>query len=390
MVNLDLLKKSIPVAPIKIAALPGCEELANTVNDYLVEYRKALSQEKTALPFAGYSEDSFLIECECPRFGTGEAKGRIRESVRGTDLYIMCDVTNYSMTYKVCGYENHMSPDDHYQNLKRIISAATGKAHRINVVMPFLYESRQHKRSQRESLDCAIALRELSEMGVSNIITFDAHDPRVQNAIPLNGFDNYMPTYQFLQALIGSVPDLKLDNEHLMIISPDEGAMSRAVYFSNVLGVDMGMFYKRRDYSTIVNGKNPIVAHEFLGDSIEGKDVIIIDDMISSGESMLDVARKVKERKANRVFICTTFGLFTEGLSKFDEYYEKGYIEKVVTTDLIYRTPELKSKPYYEAARMGKYLASILDILNHDVSVEKVRSTTSKITQLLERQKNLK
>ena len=348
MVNLDLLKKSIPVAPIKIAALPGCEELANTVNDYLVEYRKALSQEKTTLPFAGYFEDSFLIECECPRFGTGEAKGRIRESVRGTDLYIMCDVTNYSMTYKVCGYENHMSPDDHYQNLKGIISAATGKAHRINVVMPFLYESRQHKRSQRESLDCAIALRELSEMGVSNIITFDAHDPRGQNA------------------------------------------MSRAVYFSNVLGVDMGMFYKRRDYSTIVNGKNPIVAHEFLGDSIEGKDVIIIDDMISSGESMLDVARKVKERKANRVFICTTFGLFTEGLSKFDEYYEKGYIEKVVTTDLIYRTPELKSKPYYEAARMGKYLASILDILNHDVSVEKVRSTTSKITQLLERQKNLK
>ena len=241
MVNLDLLKKSIPVAPIKIAALPGCEELANTVNDYLVEYRKALSQEKTTLPFAGYFEDSFLIECECPRFGTGEAKGRIRESVRGTDLYIMCDVTNYSMTYKVCGYENHMSPDDHYQNLKRIISAATGKAHRINVVMPFLYESRQHKRSQRESLDCAIALRELSEMGVSNIITFDAHDPRVQNAIPLNGFDNYMPTYQFLQALIGSVPDLKLDNEHLMIISPDEGAMSRAVYFSNVLGVDMGL-----------------------------------------------------------------------------------------------------------------------------------------------------
>ncbi|MGI6007703.1 MAG: ribose-phosphate pyrophosphokinase [Ruminococcus sp.] len=390
MVNLDLLKKSIPVAPIKIAALPGCEELADTVNDYLVEYRKVLSQEKPALPVAGYFEDSFLIECECPRFGTGEAKGRIRESVRGTDLYIMCDVTNYSMTYTVCGYENHMSPDDHYQNLKRIISAATGKAHRINVIMPFLYESRQHKRSQRESLDCAIALQELTDMGVSNIITFDAHDPRVQNAIPLNGFENYMPTYQFLQALVGSVPDLKLDNEHLMIISPDEGAMSRAVYFSNVLGVDMGMFYKRRDYSTMVNGKNPIVAHEFLGDSIEGKDVIVIDDMISSGESMLDVAKQVKERKANRVFICTTFGLFTEGLDKFDEYYNKGYIEKVVTTDLIYRTPELLSKPYYEAARMGKYLASILDILNHDVSVEKVRSTTSKITQLLERQRNLK
>ena len=387
MVNLDLLKKSIPVAPIKIAALPGCQELAETVNNYLVEYRRTLMKEKSEPSFAGFSEDSFLIDCDCPRFGTGEAKGYISESIRGTDLYIMCDVTNYSMTYTVCGYENHMSPDDHYQNLKRIISAANGKAHRINVVMPFLYESRQHKRSQRESLDCAIALKELADMGVSGIITFDAHDPRVQNSIPLIGFDNFMPTYQFLQALIASVPDLQLDKEHLMVISPDEGAMSRAVYFSNILGVDMGMFYKRRDYSTIVNGKNPIVAHEFLGDSVEGKDVIIVDDMISSGESMLDVAKKIKERNAKRVFICTTFGLFTEGLAKFDEYFEKGYIEKVITTDLIYRMPELISRPYYEEAHMGKYLASILDILNHDISVEKVRSTTEKITQLLERQR---
>lgn len=390
MVNLDLLKKSIPVAPLKIAALPGCERLSETVDNYLVEYRQILAKEKSGLPFAGYCEDSFFIECECPRFGTGEAKGRIKDSVRGTDLFIMCDVLNYSITYSVCGHENRMSPDNHFQNLKRIISAATGKAHRINVIMPFLYESRQHKRSQRESLDCALALKELADMGVSNIITFDAHDPRVQNAIPLKGFDNYMPTYQFLQALVSSVPDLKLDNEHLMILSPDEGAMSRAVYFSNVLGVDMGMFYKRRDYSTVVNGKNPIVAHEFLGDSIEGKDVIIIDDMISSGESMLDVAKQVKSRKANRVFICTTFGLFTEGLEKFDEYHKRGLIEKVITTDLTYRPPELLSRPYYEEARMGKYLASIIDILNHDVSVEKVRSTTSKITQLLETQQAAK
>ncbi len=385
MVNLDLLKKSLPVGPLKIAALPGCEKLADSVNRHLVEYRRLLVDDESTLPIAGLNEDSFMVECECPRFGTGEAKGILHESVRGADLYIMCDVTNYSMTYTVCGYKNHMSPDDHYQNLKRIISAANGKAHRINVVLPFLYESRQHKRTQRESLDCALALKELQDMGVSNIITFDAHDPRVMNSIPLIGFDNYMPTYQFLQALVGSVDNLRLDNEHLMIISPDEGAMNRAVYFSNVLGVDMGMFYKRRDYSTIVNGKNPIVAHEFLGDSIEGKDVIIIDDMISSGESMLDVAKKVKERKANRVFICTTFGLFTDGLEKFDAFYEQGLIEKVITTDLIYQTPELLTRPYYEAARMGKYLASIIDIINHDLSVEKVRNTTSKITQLLDR-----
>ena len=381
MANLDLLEKSIPVAPIKIAAL---KELGKTVNDYLVQFRKELMEHRTnGIEWSGYAEESYLINCDCPRFGTGEAKGVINESIRGVDLFILCDITNYSITYKVSGYENHMSPDDHFQDLKRIIAAATGKAHRINVVMPFLYEGRQHKRSKRESLDCAMALQELVYMGVSNIITFDAHDPRVQNAIPLSGFDNFMPTYQFLKALLRSVPDLQIDNEHLMIISPDEGAMARAVYFSNILGVDMGMFYKRRDYSTVVNGKNPIVAHEFLGDSVAGKDVIVIDDMISSGESMLDVAKQLKDRNANRVFVCTTFGLFTDGLKKFDEYYEKGYIHKVITTDLNYRTPELLERPYYEPAAMGKYLASIMDTLNHDVSVEKVRSTTSKITKLL-------
>jgi len=385
MINLDLLQRSMPVAPLKIAALRGCEELAETVNKQLLSFRKELLEHHPddVLHQSGYLEDTYIVECDCPRFGTGEGKGFIHDSIRGTDLYLMCDPTNYSMTYSVRGQENHMSPDDHFQDLKRIISAATGKAHRINVITPFLYEGRQHKRTGRESLDCALSLMELSDMGVSNIITFDAHDPRVQNAIPLKGFDNYMPTYQFLQALIASVEDLKLDNDHLMIISPDEGAMTRAVYFSNILGVDMGMFYKRRDYSTIINGKNPIVSHEFLGSSLEGKDVIIVDDMISSGESMLDVAKQIKERGAKRVLICTTFGLFTDGFDKFDEYYDKGYIHKVITTDLIYREPELLEKPYYEGARMGKYLASIIDILNHDVSVEKVRSTTHKITKLL-------
>ena len=386
MANLDLLEKSIPVAPIKIAALKGCEELGKTVNDYLVQFRKELMEHRTnGIAWSGYAEESFLIDCDCPRFGTGEAKGVINESIRGVDLFILCDITNYSITYKVNGYENHMSPDDHFQDLKRIIAAATGKAHRINVVMPFLYEGRQHKRSKRESLDCAMALQELVSMGVSNIITFDAHDPRVQNAIPLSGFDNFMPTYQFLKALLRSVPDLQIDNEHLMIISPDEGAMARAVYFSNILGVDMGMFYKRRDYSVIVNGKNPIVAHEFLGDSVEGKDVVIIDDMISSGESMLDVAKQIKERHAKRVFVCTTYGLFTDGLAKFDEYYEKGWIDKVITTNLNYRIPELLTKPYYVEANMSKYLASIIDIINHDVSVEKVRSSNEKIMSLMKR-----
>ena len=386
MANIELLEKSLPVAPIKIAALEGCRELAEEVDRKLVKCRKDLvAKRELGIVPQGYSEKTFLVDCACSRFGTGEGKGYIRESVRGADLYIMVDITNYSLTYSVCGHENHMSPDNHYQDLKRIISAATGKAHRITVIMPFLYEGRQHRRTKRESLDCALALKELSQMGVTNLITFDAHDPRVQNSIPLNGFDNFFPTYQFLKALVKHVPEFVVDNDHLMVISPDEGAMSRAVYFSNILGVDMGMFYKRRDYSTIVNGKNPIVAHEFLGDSVEGKDVVIIDDMISSGESMLDVAMQIKKRGARRVFICCTYGLFTDGLGKFDEYYEKGWINKVVTTNLNYRVPELLTKPYYLEANMSKYLASIIDVLNHDVSVDTVRSGNQKIMNLLKK-----
>ncbi len=375
----------LPVGPLKIAALEGCREFGQAVNRHLVTSRReSVSDNADLASLPGYLEDSYLLDCRCPRFGTGEGKGQINESVRGADLYILVDVCNYSLTYTVCGHENHMSPDNHYQDLKRIISAATGKAKRINVVMPFLYEGRQHKRAKRESLDCSLALQELTDMGVSNIITFDAHDPRVQNAIPLKGFDSFMPTYQFLKALLDHVEDFHIDNDHLMIISPDEGAMGRAVYFSNILGIDMGMFYKRRDYSTIINGKNPIVAHEFLGDSLEGKDVIVIDDMISSGESMLDVARQVKERGARRVFVCTTFGLFTDGFDKFDEYYEKGYISKVVTTNLNYRSPELLTKPYYAEADMTRFLAIIIEALNHDATLGKMETPTEKINELLE------
>ena len=377
---------TVPVGKLGIIVHPSCAELGKRIDQYIVNWRKEREHEhKENVVFKDYEQDTYIIDATCSRFGTGEGKGYIKESVRGTDLYIMVDVTNYSESYTVCGHENHMSPDNHFQDLKRIISAATGKAHRINVIMPFLYEGRQHRRTKRESLDCALALKELSDMGVSNIITFDAHDPRVQNSIPLNGFDNFFPTYQFLKALIKSVPDLRVDNDHLMIISPDEGAMSRAVYFSNILGVDMGMFYKRRDYSTIVNGKNPIVAHEFLGDSVEGKDVVVIDDMISSGGSMLDVAKQLKERNAKRVFVCTTYGLFTDGLDKFDEYYEKGWLDRVITTNLNYRIPELLERPYYVEANMSKYLASIMDIINHDVSVEKVRSSNEKIMDLMKK-----
>lgn len=383
MANLDLLENSIPVAPLKLAALPGSMEMAKKVDAYLVQFRKELAERRNGVSFSGYSEDSFLIDCECPRFGSGEAKGKINESVRGADLYILVDVCNYSITYKVCGYENHMSPDDHYQDLKRIIAAATGKAHRINVIMPFIYEGRQHKRTKRESLDCALALQELMNMGVSNFITFDAHDPRVMNAIPLGGFDNFMPTYQFLKALLRSVPDLTIDNDHLMIISPDEGAMARAVYFSNVLGVDMGMFYKRRDCSRVVNGRNPIIAHEFLGSSVEGKDVIILDDMISSGDSILDVARQLKQRKAKRIYAAATFGLFTSGLDKFDEAYEEGILNGVLTTNLIYQTPELLSKPYYINCDMSKYLALLIDTLNHDSSIGSILDPADRIQHVV-------
>ena len=384
--NIEALEKTLPAAPMKLVAMESCKDLGQKVNDYLVSFRKDTINEITNSPlYANYKSNSYLVDCSCPRFGSGEAKGILKETIRGTDLFIMTDVCNYSLTYSVNGHLNHMSPDDHYQDLKRIISAATGKAHRINVIMPFLYESRQHKRTKRESLDCALALEELTAMGVENIITFDAHDPRVQNAIPLSGFDSFDPPYQFMKALFKAVPDLIVDKEHLMIISPDEGAMHRAVYFSNVLGVDMGMFYKRRDYSTIVNGKNPIVAHEFLGDDVTGKDVIIVDDMISSGESMLDVAKKLKERGAGRVFVCTTFGLFTEGFDKFDDYYEKGYITKVITTNLTYLPSIVNEKPYFVTADMSKFLALIIDSLNHDVTIGNVLNPTDKIHTLLEK-----
>ena len=375
----------IPVAPLKVAALEGCLELADKVDTNLVELRKnRIISQSMPIEFKGYKSDSYLLRCQCPRFGTGEAKGVIKESVRGVDMFAMVDVGNYSLTYSVCGHENHMSPDDHYQDLKRIISASVAHAKRVNVIMPFLYEGRQHKRTKRESLDCALALQELINMGVNDIITFDAHDPRIDNAIPLNGFDNYMPPFQFIRALLDVDKDLKINNEHLMIISPDEGAMNRAVYFSNVLGVDMGMFYKRRDYSTVVNGKNPIVAHEFLGTNVEGKDVIIVDDMISSGESMLDVAKKIKDKKARKVFICTTFGLFTDGLEKFDEYYKNGYFNYVITTNLTYRNPELLSRPYYLEADMSRYLAIIIDTLNEDRSTNAVLSPTERIKALVD------
>lgn len=386
MPNLELLEQALPVAPLKIAALESCREMGQKVNDYIVQFRRETLKEDLNSPlFSNYQTDNYLIECHCPRFGSGEAKGLLKESVRGKDLFIMVDVCNYSLTYSVNGHLNHMSPDDHYQDLKRIISAANGKAHRINVMMPFLYESRQHKRTKRESLDCALALEELVDMGVSNILTFDAHDPRVQNAIPLLGFDNFNPPYQFMKALLRAEPDLQVDKEHLMIVSPDEGAMHRAVYFSNVLGVDMGMFYKRRDYSTIVNGKNPIVAHEFLGSDVKGKNLIIVDDMISSGESMLDVAKQLKDRGAGRVFICTTFGLFTNGLSAFDEYYEKGYIDRVITTNLTYLPPAALDKPYFVTADMSKFIALIIESLNHDISIGSVLDPTQKIHVLLEK-----
>ena len=384
MANIELLEKTLPVAPLKLAALESCKELAQKVNDYIVSFRENTINEVTESPlYVNYRTNNYLVECNCPRFGSGEAKGVIKETIRGTDLFIMSDVCNYSLTYSVNGHLNHMSPDDHFQDIKRVIAASTGKAHRVNVIMPFLYESRQHKRTKRESLDCALALEELKDMGVANILTFDAHDPRVQNAIPLSGLDNFMPTYQFVKALFKHDNTLKIDKDHLMVISPDEGAMSRAVYLANNLGVDMGMFYKRRDYSKVINGRNPIVAHEFLGSSVEGKTVIVVDDMIASGESMLDTAKELKERKAEKVVVCCTFGLFTAGFEKFDEFYQKGYIDSVVTTNLNYRSPELFTKEWYVEADMSKYIAAIINSLNHDVSIGNSLSPTDKIQKLI-------
>ncbi len=384
MPNIEYLEDTMQVAPLKIIALESCTELGNQVNEYLINFRKQVNQVHHDSPaFVGYAEDNYLLSASCPRFGTGEGKGIINESVRGKDLFILVDVCNYSLTYTVNGQLNHMSPDNHFQDLKRIIAAAMGKAHRVNVIMPFLYESRQHKRYARESLDCALALEELAEMGVDNIITFDAHDPRVQNSVPLCGFDNFTPPYQFIRSLIHYEKDLIIDKNHLVVISPDEGALDRAVYFANVLGVNTGMFYKRRDYSTVVNGKNPIVAHEFLGDGIDGKDVIIIDDMISSGESMIDTAKQLKSMNAKRVFICATFGLFTSGLDNFDKAYERCYFDKIITTNLNYHLPELDTKPYYVEANMSKFLASIIDFMNHDAAMSNVLTTTEKIQSIL-------
>ncbi len=381
MPNLEKIENAMPVAPLGIVALPSAEAMGKRVNDYMVEFRKSIHNDKVKNDpaFHGYSEENYLVNVQTPRFGSGEAKAIFKESIRGKDLFIIVDVCNHNITYEMNGYTNHMSPDDHYQDLKRVIAACNGKARRINVIMPFLYEGRQHKRTGRESLDCAYALTELKAMGINNFITFDAHDPRVQNATPLNGFDNFTPPYQFIQALLHSESDLIVDKDHLIVISPDEGALDRAIYFATVLGVDTGMFYKRRDYTTIVNGKNPIVAHEFLGDNVEGKDIIIIDDMISSGGSMIDTAKQLKKMKARHVYICCTFGLFTEGLAIFDEAYKNGYFDKVIVTNLTYLPPELYEKPYFEEADMSKFIASLIDFMNHDASLSHVLATTEKI-----------
>ena len=388
MPNDERILETMPDGALGLIPLKSCEELGAKVDQYLVGWReKREHAHKNEAAFKGYHRDSYIISTSVPRFGTGEAKGVIKESVRGYDLYLMVDVTNYSLTYSVSGHENHMSPDDHYADLKRIIAAVGGKARRITAIIPFLYESRQHKRTARESLDCALALQELTAMGVDNIITFDAHDPRVQNAIPLKGFETVQPAYQFIKGILKNCDDLNLDNDHLMIISPDEGGTNRAVYLANVLGVDMGMFYKRRDYSKIVDGRNPIVAHEFLGTSVEGKDVIIIDDMISSGESMIDVATELKKRKANRIFVVSTFGLFTNGLERFDKAVEDGTIYKVVTTNLTYQTPELLSRPYYINCDMSKYIAYIIDTLNHDSSISDLLNPYDRIQKLVSKYK---
>lgn len=390
MPNLRELENAMPVAPLKIAALPSAGEMGRRINHYLVEFRKTIHNDKVKNDpaFHGYSEENYLVQLETPRFGSGEAKAVFGESIRGKDLFLLVDVCNHSITYNMNGFVNHMSPDDHFQDLKRVITACNGKAARINVIMPFLYESRQHKRSGRESLDCAYALTELQDMGISNFITFDAHDPRVQNAIPLSGFDNFTPPYQFIKALLNSEEDLIVDKNHLIVISPDEGALDRAIYFASVLGVDTGMFYKRRDYSVIVNGRNPIVAHEFLGDNIDSKDIIIIDDIISSGQSMLDTAKQLKKMNARRVFICCTFGLFTDGLDAFDQAYEKGYFDKIITTDLTYLPPSLYARPYFIEADMSKFVASLIDFMNHDVSLNNALATTEKIHGILDAYNN--
>lgn len=385
MDNFDEIRDKLPVAPLEIIAMDSAKDLARGVDSYIVQARKSeISKFAFDPSIQGYQRDSYLGHARCPRFGTGEAKAVLDDSIRGKDLFLITDVTNSSITYRMNNCVNHMSPDDHYQDLKRMIAAAAGKAKRVNVIMPFLYEGRQHRRSSRESLDCAFMLEELYNMGVDNFITFDAHDPRVANAIPLNGFDNYTPPTPFINALFDHERDMIIDKDHLVVISPDEGALNRSIYFANVLGVNTGMFYKRRDYTRIVNGKNPIVAHEFLGDNIDGKDVIVMDDMISSGESMIDTARQLKEMNARRVYICCTFGLFTNGLKAFDNAYERCYFEKLVTTNLNYRPSELLDRPYYVEADMTKFLADIINMMNHDASMSNVHHNSDKIHQAID------
>lgn len=365
-------------APIGIIATEGAKELAQRIDSYLIKWAKE----------AGIEKDSFLIDAECPRFSSGDAKGLIRTTVRGMDLYFVIDVGNYSIKYNLFGQPNSMSPDDHFQDLLRLIQAAGGKAHRLNVIMPMLYGGRQHRRSYRESLDCAFMLQTLQDMGVQNLITFDAHDPRVMNAVPLMGFDNVMPTYQVLKCMFKHVPDLSLDRDHFMIVSPDEGALNRNMYYASVLSVDLGMFYKRRDYSRIVNGHNPIVAHEYLGSSVEGKDVFIADDIISSGESMLDIAVKLKEKGAKRIFGYATYAIFTNGLDSYDKAYEQGIIDGVLGSNLTYRTDELKSREWFFEVDVSKYAAYLVAAMNHDLSFSSVLDPHEKITALLEKRQN--
>ncbi len=382
--------ETIPYGPLGIIAMPGCETLADKIDSYLVKWRKGQALEhQGSIAFYGYQRESFLIDISNPRFGSGEGKAVINDSVRGYDLYIVTDCFNYSVEYNMYGMKVPKSPDDHFADLKRVISAASSKAKRISVIMPMLYEGRQHKRSSRESLDCAMALQELVNLGVENIITFDAHDQRVQNSIPHKSFENVMPTYQMIKALVNSVEDLKIDKDSLMVISPDEGAMNRCIFFATQLGINLGMFYKRRDYTKVVNGRNPIVEHQYLGDSVSGKDIIIVDDMISSGESMLEVAQKLKQLGANRIFVCTTFGLFANGLEVFDKAFEEGTIAKVFTTNGVYQTPELLSREWYESVELSKYIAYFLDTLNHDMSVSTILDSSVRIDTLL-RKKGLK
>ncbi len=389
MANEEIQLETIPHGKLGIIGMENCSQFSGMVDHYLVKWRSTRQQlHPNDIAFKGYQRDTYLLKHKCARFGNGEAKGALYESVRGDDIFIIADVTNHSMTYNMCGYTNHYSPDDHYQDLKRVISAIGGKAKRINVIMPFLYESRQHRRTARESLDCALMLQELIGMGVENIITLDAHDPRVQNSIPLSGFESVQCTYQFVKAICNNVDDLIFDNEHMMVISPDEGGTNRAVYLANVLGINMGMFYKRRDYSKIINGHNPIVAHEYLGQDVEGKDVFIIDDMISSGESMIDVATELKKRKAKRIFVLSTFGLFANGLEIFDKAVESGIINNVFTTNAIYQPPELLERDYYVSCDLSKYIAYIIDTLNHDTSLSDLLNPYDKIHSIVARYMN--